>query len=276
MHERPQVESLLAIARDAGALIKTMQRQVSLSVKSDGTVVTEADISAHNLIVKALARLTPAIAIISEEYPLSENDKILKNAMDFWLIDPLDVTANYAAGGNTYSINIALVRAGVPVLGVLFFPGLEELYYTGDDGKAYKQTGKDPARTIHVSPVQAGVKTAAVRPHDHATHIPVSENTLKVIFTRGQRRACLVASGEATFCSERSGFRIWDSAATYAIVHAAGGSIRKENGDMLSYNTSFELPAYFVGHPDLLSHLHAVKAGETTEEPVTPKKRKNA
>jgi len=273
----PPIESILSIAREAGALVKTMQRQVSLSVKQDSSVVTEADISANNLIIRSLKRLSPDIPIISEENPEAENQQTLASAADAWVIDPLDVTANYAAGGNTYSINIARVKNGVPVMGVLCFPGLEELYYTGANCKAYKQTGKDAPRVIHVAPVSAGTKTAAVSPHKHASHAPVAENTLKVIFTRGQRRACLVATGEATFSSERAGFRIWDSAATYAIVVAAGGAIQKQDGGDLLYNLSLELPAYFVGHPDLLGHLHKVEPDAAlTETPVPAKKRKNA
>ena len=273
----PSIEAILTIAREAGALAKTMQRDVSLSVKQDGSVVTEADISANNLIIRALKRLTPDIPIISEENPEQENQKILMEARDVWAIDPLDVTANYAAGGNTYSINIARITDGIPVMGVLYFPGLSELYYTGDDGKAYKQLGKDAPRIIHVAPVSSAIPTAAVRPEGHASHAPVSENTLKVIFTRGQRRACLVATGEATFSSERDGFRIWDSAPTYAIVLAAGGAIQKHDGSSLRYNVSLELPAYFVGHPDLLRYLHKVEPAESiTEKPLSAKKRKNA
>lgn len=275
--ERPPIQSVLQAVEEAGALARTMQSRVSLSVKPDGTVVTETDISSHNLICKALARLTPDIPIISEEQPLAENQKILTSAPTFWAVDPLDVTANYAAGGNAYSINVALVENGVPTIGVLYFPGMEEMYFTGDDGKAYKQSGKETPRTIHVAPLHDGMQTAAIRPDTHATHAPASENTLKVIFTRGQRRACLVATGEATFCSERSGYRVWDSAATCAIIRAAGGAIQQHLGGELLYNVSIELPSYFVGHPELLRHLHAVTPEQPVNEiPVSPTKRKKA
>ena len=276
MVELPPIEPVLATIREAGALVKTMQRQVILSVKSDGTAITDADISSHNLIVRSLRRITPDIPIISEEQSAEENIKILGSAKVYWVVDPLDVTANYAGGGNAYSINIALVEEGVPVIGALYFPGHEELYYTGNDSKAYKQKGKETARVIHIAPLQPGAKTAAVRPHDQATHMPDSEQTLKVIFTRGQRRACLVATGEATFCSEREGFRIWDSAATYAIVHAAGGAMQKHDGTKLRYNESLELPAYFVAHPSLLGHLHAVQTNAASAENSTSIKRKKA
>jgi 3'(2'), 5'-bisphosphate nucleotidase len=272
---KPAIESILTIIREAGALARTMQRQVILSVKGDGTAVTETDISSHNMIMRGLARITPSIPVISEEQPLEQNAKILAENAVCWVVDPLDVTANYAAGGNAYSINIALMEKGVPVQGALYFPGLEELYYTGDDGKAYKQTGKEPARIIHVAPLPGGTKTAAVRPNEQATHRPVADNTLKIIFTRGQRRACLVATGEATFCSERAGFRIWDSAATYAIVTAAGGKLQKQDGAALRYNEGLELPAYFVGHPDLLGRLHEV-AQETGTTPAPHTKRRKA
>ncbi len=274
---RPSIQPLLTAIQDAGALVRTMQPHISLSVKPDGTVVTEADISSHNLLCKTLAQLTPDIPIISEEQPLTENEQILAHAPLFWAIDPVDVTANYAAGGNAYSINIALIENGIPVLGVLYFPGIEELYFTGDDGKPYKQYADEPAQCIQVSPLHDGTQTAAVRPDTHATHAHEAKNTLNVIFTRGQRRACLVATGEATFCSEREGFRIWDSAATYAIVTAAGGAIEQHNGDAVCYNSSIELPAYMVGHPELLRHLHAVQPEHVIHEiPVTPTKRKKA
>jgi 3'(2'), 5'-bisphosphate nucleotidase len=272
---RPLIEPLLTAVHEAGALARTMQPRISLSVKQDGTVVTETDISSHNLLCKALARITPDVPVISEEHSLEENQKILKASSRFWAIDPLDVTANYAAGGNAYSINVALVENGVPVLGVLYFPGMEEMYFTGDDGRAYKQVGKELPRTIHVAPVHEGTQTAAVRPDTRATHAPLEENTLKVIFTRGQRRACLVATGEATFCSERAGFRIWDSAATYAIVIAAGGAIEEHGGGKVSYSSALDLPAYFVGHPELLRHLHAVQPEQNLNEiPVLTKRKK--
>jgi 3'(2'), 5'-bisphosphate nucleotidase len=268
--QRPQVQPLLDSIMEAGALARTMQSRISLSVKPDGTVVTETDISSHNMLCKALAKLTPDIPVISEEQSSAENEQIMKSASLFWAIDPLDVTANYAAGGNAYSINVALVEDGVPVMGVLYFPGMEELYYTGDDGKAFKQLGKETPRAIHVAPLHDGTKTAAVRPNTQATHVAGNESTLKVIFTRGQRRACLVATGEATFCSERGGFRIWDSAATYAIITAAGGAIEQHNGEPVRYNTTIELPSYFVGHPELLRHLHAVQPEQPLSEIPAP------
>ncbi len=271
---RPPIEPLLASVQEAGALARTMQPRISLSVKQDGTVVTETDVSSHNLLCKALARITPDIPVISEEGSPAENEKILSSAPSFWAIDPLDVTANYAAGGNAYSINVALVAGGVPVLGVLYFPGMEELYYTGDDGKAYKQVDKETPRVIHVAPAHDGAQTAAVRPDTLPTHAPAEESTLKVIFTRGQRRACLVATGEATFCSERPGFRIWDSAATYAIIRAAGGAIEQHDGKSVMYNLSIELPAYFVGHPELLRHLHAVQPEQNINEIPSTKRKK--
>lgn len=256
--ETPPISSLVALLLEAGALARTMQSHVSLSVKPDGTVVTEADVSVHAMMCKALQKLTPEIPVISEEQAAEKNIALLAEPR-FWTLDPIDVTANYAAGGNAYSINLALVQQGVPMLGLLLFPGLEELYYTGDDRKAYKQFSRETPRAIHVAPLQDGLQTAALRPDTHATHAPVSEHTLKVIFTRGQRRACLVATGEATFCSERAGFRIWDSAATFAIVTAAGGAVEQHDGSPILYDKALELPPYFVGHPELLRHLHMVR-----------------
>lgn len=277
MSVRPSVIPLIAAVQEAGALARTMQSQVSLSVKPDGTVVTETDHSSHALICKALRALTPEIPIISEEQPLEQNQSIMQESALFWALDPIDVTANYAAGGNAYSINLALVEEGIPVLGVLYFPGLEELYFTGDDDKAYKQHGGEVPHIIQVSPLQDGPQTAAIRPNTHATHAPASESTLQVIFSRGQRRACLVATGEATFCSERAGFRIWDSAATYAIIYAAGGAIEQQGGQALLYNNALELPAYMVAHPELLRHLHAIEPEQVMKEiPLNTDKRKKA
>lgn len=273
----PSILPLLAVLDEAGALARTMQSHVSLSVKPDGTVVTEADLSCHTMLSKALRQMTPDIPVLSEEQPLEQNRAILAEASCFWAVDPIDVTANYAAGGDAYSINVALVEEGTPVLGALYFPGMDELYYTGDDGRAYKRQGREVARTIHVAPLQQdGQQVAAVRPNGSPAHVPVSQGALRVIFSRGQRRACLVATGEATFCSERAGFRIWDSAATYAIIHAAGGAIEQQGGAPLRYNSTLELPAYMVAHPELLRHLRAIPLQGADSPSTEDEKRKKA
>jgi 3'-phosphoadenosine 5'-phosphosulfate (PAPS) 3'-phosphatase len=219
-------------------------------VKQDGSFVTEADIRSLELIAKKLRVLTPGIPIVAEEQPADVNKTILENKESFWLVDSLDNTSDYTLGGNNFSINIARIDAsGRAVQGVLIFPGLDEIYYTGDDGKAYKQVAKAPPQPLHVIPFHAAVREEIMKVAHHPERASGLSfflgQKLRFITSRGQRRACLVATGEVALCVENEGFYIWDTAPVAAILHAAGGGVYNlEDGELLTFQSGLRLPAY--------------------------------
>lgn len=246
---------MVAIAREAAELVLRLQDGIVRNpkgrhVKQDGSFVTDADIRSLEFIAKKLRALTPGIPIVAEEQPTDVNKTILEGKDTFWLVDSLDNTSDYALGGNNFSINIALInKQGLAEKGVLIFPGIDEIYYTGDDGKAYKQLGKSPAQLIRVIPFHAAVNEAILNVAHHPQRASglsfFMGQKLRFITSRGQRRACLVATGEVALCVENEGFYIWDTAPVAAILKAAGGGVYNlEDGEILTFHKGLRLPAY--------------------------------
>jgi 3'(2'), 5'-bisphosphate nucleotidase len=251
----PSIQSIVDIAREAGDLVLSMQKDVMRKpelrhIKPDGSPVTDADIKSLEFIVKKLRALTPNIPIVAEEQSADVNKTILKDKNAFWLVDSLDNTPDYSIGGHNFSINIAWINEhGHSKLGVLNFPGLSELYYTGDDGKAYKQTKDEPPELIQVLGFDAAANAKTIKIAQHPTR-PAEvgsflDKPMRFITSRGQRRACLVATGEVALCVETEGFYIWDTAPIAAILFAAGGGVfNLQDSEPLFFNKELQLPGY--------------------------------
>jgi 3'-phosphoadenosine 5'-phosphosulfate (PAPS) 3'-phosphatase len=255
MKERVAIESLVAIAREAATLVLRLQDEIvrnpkNRQMKQDGTFATEADMRSLEFVARKLRSLAPGIPIVAEEQPTDVNKTILDGREVFWLVDSLDNTADYALGGNNFSINIALIsKDGRALQGVLIFPGLDELYYTGDDGRAYKQEGKNAPQAIRVLPFNAATQEEIMKVAHHPQRASglsfFTGQKLRFITSRGQRRACLVATGEVALCVENEGFYIWDTAPVAAILQAAGGGVfNLEDGEPLTFQKGLRLPAY--------------------------------
>jgi 3'(2'), 5'-bisphosphate nucleotidase len=255
MKQQAPIESVVSVAREAATLVARLQDGIvrdprARHVKQDGSFVTDADIRSLEFIAKKLRSLTPGIPVVAEEQPSDVNKTILEGNETFWLVDSLDNTSDYSMGGSNYSINIALIDVhGLATQGVLIFPGLGELYYTGDDGRAYKQEGKNNPSLIRVIPFNAAVSEEIMKVAHHPDRASglsfFMGQKLRFITSRGQRRACLVATGEVALCVENEGFYIWDTAPISAILKAAGGGVYNlEDGELLTFNKGLRLPAY--------------------------------
>jgi 3'(2'), 5'-bisphosphate nucleotidase len=257
------IGQVMAIAHEAGALLLRLQSTIVPSIKADGSMVTEADLQSNALILQRLRALTPHIPIVAEENSEAENLNVIRHGTTFWTVDPLDVTGNYAEGGDGFSVNIALIYEGVPSLGVLLFPAKEECYYTGDDGEAYVCLPDGTHERLHVSAFEKTLATmrpkdilsVALRQRGNEDAINTRQKSIRTIVTTGQHRACMVARGEALMSSEDAGFRIWDTAPTYAIIRAAGGEMRQNDGMALNFQDKLILPEYTVGHASLLDRI---------------------
>jgi 3'(2'), 5'-bisphosphate nucleotidase len=259
------IESVVAIAREAAALVMRLQDEIvrnpkNRHMKQDGSFVTDADIRSLEFIAKKLRAVAPGLPVVAEEQSADVNKTILEGKGAFWLVDSLDNTSDYALGGNNFSINIALVsKDGHPMQGVLIFPGLNEIYYTGDDGRAYKQVGKAPPQAIRVIPFHAGVSEEIMKVAHHPQRASGLSfflgQKLRFITSRGQRRACLVATGEVALCVENEGFYIWDTAPVAAILKAAGGGVfNLEDGELLTFHKGLRLPAYAAAASHEIPH----------------------
>jgi 3'-phosphoadenosine 5'-phosphosulfate (PAPS) 3'-phosphatase len=146
------LEATKDIAREAGRIIMgyKMRRDFEVVTKPDGSKVTTADYKSHDYVMAALKALTPDIPIISEE------DGIDPSVNDYgelyWTVDPLDGTHNFIDGSNWFYVKIALVQKGEPVLGVVYIPVHDEMYFTAESQPSFLQRGQDEPEVLTTTP----------------------------------------------------------------------------------------------------------------------------
>ena len=255
---------LIAIAKAAGQGIMTLYNQPAGNVvlKADQSPLTEADLMSNQIIVNALARLTPDLPILSEE---SAAIPYLQRAgwERFWLVDPLDGTKEFIKHNGEFTVNIALIDHGNPVLGVVHAPALN-ISYSGAMGQgAFVERQQQGAERIHITPrnAQDPLKIVASRSHRDARTSALLDHLGRheCISMGSSLKFCLVAEGRAHFYPRLGPTMEWDTAAAHAVVNAAGGKVCDLSGEALRYNKAdLHNPEFFVlGNADhaLLSAL---------------------
>ena len=239
-------EAITAIAEGAGALImRYYQASPAVRVKADHSPVTEADIAAHHFIAGALQKLAPECPVICEE---GVHHSVARHRR-FWLVDPLDGTKSFVRGSGDFTVNIALINDGAPVLGTIYAP-LTKTAYTGQEGLgAWKRAGAATEKISARFPHPDGWE--AVRSHSHAS--PRIDDYLKRYTLRGNYSAsssikfCVLAEGKADIYPRFGRTMEWDTAAGHAILRAAGGSVETEDGTPLTYGKpGFENPDFIA------------------------------
>lgn len=220
--------------------------------KADDSPLTLADLAAHHVIVDGLDKLEVVYPILSEEA-----SDITYKARSFWsrywLIDPLDGTKEFIKRNGEFTVNIALIENGVPILGVVYAPVLDVCYYAAREIGAYVQRGKEAAQPIRAVAAQHGetIKVVASRSHaDERTHTLLAKLGVHECISMGSSlKLCLVAEGIAHFYPRLGPTMEWDTAAAHAVVSAAGGSVCDLSGAELRYNKANLLnPEFFVMH----------------------------
>ena len=244
------------IAREAGRAIMEVYKDIgTVKTKSDGSPVTEADRRAQRVIAERLRDLTPDTPILSEESaqaPYSER----RHWREFWLVDPLDGTKEFINRRDEFTVNIALVRGGVPVLGVVGIPAQDLVYWggaTGNGGEAWSQGSDAEPGRIHVSHFRSGTPTVvASRSHSSPPTAAFVERAKKIfgdcaLKSMGSAlKICLVAAGEADVYPRLGPTSEWDIAAAHAVLQAAGGRMTTARGEPLRYNKENILNPWFV------------------------------
>ncbi|MDD5177644.1 MAG: 3'(2'),5'-bisphosphate nucleotidase CysQ [Sterolibacterium sp.] len=231
------LEQLLPVARAAGrAILDVYATDFEVRGKSDASPVTAADEHAEAVILPELVRLTPTIPVVSEEE--ASTGRIPAVADRFWLVDPLDGTKEFINRNGEFTVNIALIENGRPVLGVVFAPVLARLFAGAEGlGAFLEEKGQRRAIACRVEPA-AGLTVVASRSHGDADTLDKFLAGRKVASRTSagsSLKLCLVAAGEADLYPRLGRTMEWDIAAGDAVLRAAGGMVRTLAGVPLTY-----------------------------------------
>lgn len=232
--------------------------------KADNSPLTKADKNAHNCIMSFLTQ-TP-YPVLSEEGKHMDYD-IRKNWDILWIVDPLDGTKEFIKKNGEFTVNIALVRKGIPVAGVIYVPVKEELYLAGETIGAYKIKHVAPGDMTETLEelLSAGTRLPAEQPQKEnfvvvASRSHLSPETQEYIAetqkthdkvelrsSGSSLKICLVAEGAADVYPRFAPTMEWDTAAGHAIVRAAGKNIWLTDGSApLTYNKQDLLNPWFI------------------------------
>jgi len=235
------LQEVLTLARHAGREILAVYDggAVAQQDKKDGSPLTAADLASHHAIVAGLQRLTPEWPVLSEE-SAAESYEVRRYWKRFWLIDPLDGTKEFIKRNGEFTVNIALIEDGKPVMGVVHAPVLGLSYFAEQGGGAFKQTGDAAPLPIRVAlhDGQTKLKMVGSRSHsdprqdDLTAHLGGGE----FISMGSSLKFCLVAEGAAHLYPRLGPTMEWDTAAANSVVLEAGGIVCDGNGEALRYN----------------------------------------
>ena len=243
----PQV---VDIARDAGAAILDIYEQdFDVEHKADDSPLTAADLAAHKVIVAGLAKLEPALPVLSEEsaqQPFAERADWER----YWLVDPLDGTKEFIKRNGEFTVNIALIENHEPVLGVVHVPVLKKDYFGARGHGAFRQAVGGEPEAIRVASGDTG-KPRVVGSRSHRGELLDAYlerlGDHEMVPMGSSLKFCVVAEGKADVYPRLGLTSEWDTAAAHAVVNCAGGKVLAVNGQPLRYNAKEDiLNPFFV------------------------------
>lgn len=233
------IAGVQAIAREAAErIMEVYVRTFCVEHKADSSPVTEADLAANRVIVAGLKTLTPDIPVLSEEdepVPFAERSQWPR----CWLVDPLDGTREFIKGNGEFTINIALIDSGVPVLGVIHAPVTGDCYFAAAGRGAFKQEKGGASEPIRARPWDGGhITIAGSRAHhsDRFTELLNRFNERHVLSLGSSLKSCYIAEGRADLYARLGPTGEWDTAAAQCILEEAGGRITDLDLNPLRYN----------------------------------------
>ncbi len=228
--------------------------EFEVKLKSDDSPVTAADEAADKLIFAGLRTAFPEIAIVTEE----QSDSHSVSASRFFIVDPLDGTKEFVHRRGDFTVNIALVEDGVPVLGVVYAPARKRLFYTDAHGKSVEELGQfspdliGETKAISVSkPDNSALTVVASKSHrDQATDDYIGKYNVDAFQSAGSSlKFCLVATGEADIYPRLGRTMEWDTAAGHAVLLGAGGRVvRLDDHTALTYGKPIYENPFFIAY----------------------------
>jgi 3'(2'), 5'-bisphosphate nucleotidase len=248
---RVALERVVELALEAGAAVMQFYgRPCDVENKGAAGPVTAADRAAHGRIIRELTRWDPDTPIVSEEAPVPGYE-LRREWQRFWLVDPLDGTKEFLANNGEFTVNIALVESGEPVLGVVVAPALDIAYFAARDGGAWKR--ESDGASIRLCPDGGdGVVTRLVESRSHpspeleafiATLGPVERTRLG-----SSLKFCRVAEGSSDIYPRFGPTMEWDLAAGDCVYRNSGTSGRQRPSPLAYNQPSLSTSAFVIGH----------------------------
>jgi|TARA_Y100000590_G_scaffold142791_1_gene163878 3'(2'), 5'-bisphosphate nucleotidase len=218
------------------------RREITLEKKEDGSPLTEADLISHKILVEGLNSLGLNFSILSEE----DKPKHKLDDETFWLIDPLDGTKEFLDKNGDFTVNVALIEKGSPLLGIVSAPAKGELfkgilgvgaYKTNDDGQTEIKT-----KTLNKELITITVSRSHQTEKDKQVLNSISKNfnEIEIIEAGSSLKLCRVAEGLADIYCRMGPTYQWDIAAGQAVAEAAGGALKTLDGNDFFYTFDSE------------------------------------
>lgn len=238
------LDTVAGIAESAGeAILAVYETDFAVEAKADASPITEADRRANEVIRAALIELPEERPILSEE-ARAVPWEVRRHWKEYWLVDPLDGTKEFIQRNGQFTVNIALVRSGRPVLGVVHVP-VSGITYGGLVGRgAWRRARGEAKQPIEVRPLAGGpVRVVGSRSHRGPDLDGYLERLgpHEMVPMGSSLKFCIVAEGNADVYPRLGPTSEWDTGAAEAVLTAAGGRVVAGDGQPMAYNKGPEL-----------------------------------
>jgi len=258
---------VISIAKEAAVAILDIYQNKNYQIKKklDNSPITAADLLAHQIIKNGLFSIDPALPLLSEEGEAPPFE-IRSTWSRYWLVDPLDGTKEFIHGTGEFTVNIALIENGKPVLGVVLAPALQHTYWATKGQGAFFEAEGNPSYRIHTnqlpqSPLKIVVSRRSHQKSDSLnSHWSALLNRLgeyELFFCGSALKICLVAKGEADLYPRLGTTCEWDTAAGQCILEEAGGQLVDFECKPLLYNNriTLENPGFYATSDSYLASV---------------------
>ena len=257
MLSKENLLEIVNISVDAGEVILNYYNEnVDVIYKDDESPLTKADLASHKIITDSIKKITPDIPILSEEEFIDW--KIRKKWKKYWLIAPLDGTKEFIKKNDEFTVNIALIENNRPILGVIYTPALNELFYSIKNFGSYKILTKKKlntlkeAKRISINKKKSNkIKIVGSRSHSNPIldkWVNKNFNEFNILQKGSSLKFCLIAEGSADIYPRFGPTSEWDIAAGHIILEEAGGKLKSIYNKEILYNEKENIlnPEFFA------------------------------
>lgn len=255
-----QIEQLVLAAQNASeAIMNVYNTSFDVEVKQDESPLTLADLHSNEIIVRSLHKLFPEIPIISEEQKNTPYT-IRKHYTEFWLVDPLDGTKEFVKRNGEFTINIALVKHGSPVYGLIAQPATGILWHNFNGSLIKLNAGSEELIPLSVADSSVDqINVVASRSHMNEETTNMIEQlkalnySVNIVNAGSALKFCLICENKAHIYPRIAPTMEWDTAAGEALIHNFGGSVIdiKTKQTMVYNKESLVNNPFLVLHPSL-------------------------